>query len=102
MNGERRQPLGEKVGIARFIVRRIDAADHAVLRVLQRRLDLYTFGGALHLAPHAERAQLLGMAREGVEVALARREMQDAARQLVVANAGLAPQPAQALAAVGG
>src|SRR3982074_2466211 len=50
----------------------------------------------------SHRAHRLGMPCNGFEVALAGAEMENAARELVVADAGAAPQSAQAFPAVDG
>ena len=79
----------------------VDAADAPVrCELLQRRLEREAFGGRLHLALDAERAHRFGVPRQRLEVGARGGEMQDAARELVVAHAGAAPQRAQAVAAV--
>src|SRR5258708_17955797 len=95
-----RELRGELVRVARFVRSAVDAAEHAFLRILQRRLQRFAFGCSLQLPRQAERAHLLGVARQRLEVRLPGREVQNAARKLVIADAGLASQRPEALEAV--
>ena len=85
--GERGEALGEFVRIARLIRRRPAAADHR--DILQRGLDLGAAARAHHLEVAAVLAHHARRLDRVAELALARIEMQDAARQMVVLNAGL-------------
>src|SRR5688572_2265561 len=90
------------VRIARFILRVVDTPQHAVARATQRRLERQALGGGLHFAPDAKRAHRFRMAGERLEIALVGGELQDAALEVVVADAELRAQGAQAFAAVAG
>ena len=95
---ERSKALRELVRIARFVRRRPAAADHR--DVAQCGLDL----GAAARAHHLQVAAVLAHHARGLdrvaELALARIEMQDAAREMVILYAGFGAQLLQARAAV--
>src|SRR5258708_30037096 len=84
-----RELRGELVRVARFVRSAVDAAEHAFLRILQRRLERCAFGCSLQLPRQAERAHLLGVARQRLQGRLPGLEVQNAARKRLIADAAL-------------
>jgi hypothetical protein len=78
----------------------VDPADDAVGRVPQRRLDCDALLGRPHLARGAEATHPLRLRDRALERRLFGVECEDAARELVVLDASVAPQFAQRVQAV--
>jgi hypothetical protein len=97
---QRGEPPGEEVGVARLVARRHAPAHDPVARVGERGLDRHAFIGRLHVELAAELAHDAGRLLRGIELGPAGIEMQDAALELVVLDAGLGAQLAQQRAAV--
>jgi hypothetical protein len=86
--------------VARLVVRGVDATDDPVGRVAHRRLDRDALLGRLHLGRAPVTAHPLGLSGGPLECLVVRVEREDAARELVVLEAGVAPELAQEPAAV--
>src|SRR5258707_12327216 len=80
------------MSVAGFVLGKMKAAEDLFFGMLQRWLQRHAFRRAFHALVASRRLQV---ARLG-------EELQDAARHLVVVNAGRLAQRAQAIAAVGG
>jgi hypothetical protein len=97
---ELRELDGERVRVARLVRRREDAAGQPVAARGERGLDRDALGGGPHDAVAAELAHQRRRRDAVLELLGVRVELQDAALEVVVGDAGLAPQLAQAVARV--
>mmetsp|Transcript_49004 Transcript_49004/g.115075 ORF Transcript_49004/g.115075 Transcript_49004/m.115075 type:complete len:405 (+) Transcript_49004:3300-4514(+) len=92
--------LREDLGVATFVAGREGSSEDAVAEGGQRRLDLQHLVAAQHAPVHAMAAHDLGARGAVVEIGLAGEEVQDAALQPVVLDAGAVDQLLQRLVRV--
>ena len=91
---------GEQLAVTGFIVRQAQAAGERAGAAGQRGLGAGHLGAAQQLERHAAFFQHRDVARGGVELGLGAEQLQGAAAALLVADADLGTQRAQAVAAV--
>ena len=94
--------LGEHVAIAGFVVRQAQAAGQTVTRLGQRGLGDGELVAIEQFVGHAALLQHGDVALHGVELRLRAEQLQRAAGALLVCDAGVSAQLAQAVAAVFG
>src|SRR4029450_4977134 len=100
LGGERGQRLSELVRVARFIGRRVSAADDPVATRGKRGLERYAFLGGPYLLRDAVLPQYLGRVHRIVETLAVGIDLHDPALQIVIGNSSRRPQFAQRRARV--